>query len=83
MNATEFKRDIQQDCQAIVPITEDDFVSVVARPRGFSCRLIRSLEDDSDASTLLAEYQADSFTELVRLARQARKEWKGEVIRHL
>lgn len=83
MNAQEFKEAIRLDAKAIVAITADEFVSVVVSPRGFDCRLIRSLEDDSDASELVAEYSADNFSEIVRLARQALKEWRGTVIQYV
>lgn len=80
VNATEFKQEIRVAGKAIVPLNDNDFISVKGSTRGYDCRLVRSLEADSDASELVAEYSAGNFTDILRLANEALSEYRGATI---
>ena len=78
MNAAEFKQEMTRNRQSIIKISEDDIVSVTQGITSYHCQFVRLLEADSDASELLAEFRASSFTEIVAKARATLKERKAK-----
>lgn len=70
--------------KVVIPFGETDFIEAEPRPVGFFCRLLRRAEPSrpDENNVVIAEYSADLFAEIVRLAHCARAEWCGQTLRY-